>query len=386
MAFSLFNKQALIDAQRQLEQLALENKELRAENSLLMKIKEVADRKLNAEQDQNRLDQNRFNGLSAGIDSLNMIHDLVVSNAEFLGNEQASIAENQMTFDQIGTILNTISRRLGHIDVESQGTAESMSKLGSASERIATFVSVIQKIADQTNLLALNASIEAARAGDQGRGFAVVADEVRSLATQSAEASQQIAQVIGDITNQSSTVQKGIHSIADETVELAKVTENVTQTISLITNLSKGMSELILRSTTQTFIQSALLGLSVFVSKIRALAHSEFDDAELVEKIRDYEGSRLGKWYLTNPVLNPLKSDRNWERLGTYIRDMHVHAAETLEAKMTGNIPETITLLAKVEDDSKHIEDIMVQLNSVAHTLGIQMVSAAQDEDDDILF
>ena len=385
MAFSLFNKQALMDAKLQIEQLTRENNDLQAKNSLLTKIKEVADRKFHAEQDQNRLDQNRFKGLTLGIDSLNTIHDLVVSNAEFLGNEQTSIAENQMTFDQIGTILSTISRRLNHIDGEGRTTAESMEKLGSASQRIAEFVSVIQKIADQTNLLALNASIEAARAGDQGRGFAVVADEVRNLATQSAEASQHIAQVIGEITNHSAKVQKGIHSIADETIELASTTDNVTQTIALITNLSKGMSELILRSTTQTFIQSALLGLSVFVSKIRALVYSDFDDASMVDKIRDYEGSRLGKWYLTNPVLDPLKSDRNWERLGEHISEMHEHAAQALEAKLANDIERTLKFIDVVESDANRIESIMIELNAVAHSLGIQM-STVVDNDDDVLF
>ncbi|MBT2187426.1 methyl-accepting chemotaxis protein [Sphingobium nicotianae] len=82
------------------------------------------------------------------------------------------------------------------------GEAVNMSAaLSDHAQSIESILGLIRDIAGQTNLLALNATIEAARAGDAGRGFAVVAQEVKSLASQTARATDDIAQKIASIQN-----------------------------------------------------------------------------------------------------------------------------------------------------------------------------------------
>ncbi len=85
-------------------------------------------------------------------------------------------------------------------------TDQVIGEIGKQMEDIGTIVNVISSIADQTNLLALNAAIEAARAGDAGLGFAVVADEVKSLALESQQSAEKIANLIADLQKKSRAV------------------------------------------------------------------------------------------------------------------------------------------------------------------------------------
>ena len=75
---------------------------------------------------------------------------------------------------------------------EAERTNQTVRVLADSAQKIGDVVKLISAIASQTNLLALNATIEAARAGDAGKGFAVVASEVKSLASQTAQATEDI--------------------------------------------------------------------------------------------------------------------------------------------------------------------------------------------------
>ena len=91
-----------------------------------------------------------------------------------------------------------IHRMVDTIHASSREVAE----LAGKTDEIHRVVGVIRSIAEQTNLLALNASIEAARAGEAGRGFAVVADEIRKLSEHTTRSTQEIADTITAIQQQ----------------------------------------------------------------------------------------------------------------------------------------------------------------------------------------
>ncbi len=110
---------------------------------------------------------------------------------------------------------------------ETQRTSELISGLSSAAEKIGNIVQLIQAIASQTNLLALNATIEAARAGDAGKGFAIVASEVKNLASQTAQATEQIASQIATIQSATGETVAAITQFGTTVKEMAEIASAV---------------------------------------------------------------------------------------------------------------------------------------------------------------
>ncbi len=130
-------------------------------------------------------------------------------------------------------VKNTI-HAIDRLASEVQQSSDVIVRLNSDSGNIANVVNVIKSIAEQINLLALNAAIEAARAGEQGRGFAVVADSVRELAFRTAESTQEIQAMIGQLqasANQAVNAMKSSQTIAQESVTEASAAGQALQSI-----------------------------------------------------------------------------------------------------------------------------------------------------------
>ena len=115
-----------------------------------------------------------------------------------------------------------------------------MERITDNSNEIQRVIKVVDDIAFQTNLLALNAAVEAARAGQHGKGFAVVAEEVRNLASRSAKAARETADLIA---KSSLEIQRGDEIAAHTAGVFDTIVEQIRQTTDLVGGIAVASNE-----------------------------------------------------------------------------------------------------------------------------------------------
>lgn len=132
----------------------------------------------------------------------------------------------QASLQQITGLLDLVEALATHVT----GFAAAMDQVKRCSKDI-------EQIADTTNILALNATIEAMRAGDAGKTFAVVANEVKSLAGETRKATDEIATVVENLSDEAGSVIGRIEAGAKASNEAKASVASIDQTLSGVTQL-----------------------------------------------------------------------------------------------------------------------------------------------------
>lgn len=156
--------------------------------------------------------------------------------------EQSKLKSEEMmtTLDTSKTVVNNLVQGIQSLATEQEASLQDVQHLKENAHQVESIITMVGEIAEQTNLLALNASIEAARAGEHGQGFAVVAEEIRMLADESANAVQQITQLISAIQRDVTLVVEQINSHVTTSNKEAK---SGAETNDVIENMSGSVIE-----------------------------------------------------------------------------------------------------------------------------------------------
>ena len=165
--------------------------------------------------------------------------DHIRSLVDNIGNVSNSVHDSTSKTDEVEKLSRDAVQQIQEGEDKMDNLVKAMDLIREESNEIANIIEVIGGIAEQTNLLALNASIEAARAGEHGKGFAVVAGEIGTLAGSSAEAAQNITDLIHKSI---AAVNNGV-SLTGETVHMmdgiTKIWEEISSNITEITQATK---------------------------------------------------------------------------------------------------------------------------------------------------
>lgn len=189
--------------------------------------------------------QEKSQNLLKSLQRLQSVNETIKNMAENAEQAEVAIAEaTQMIETGEQTLNNTLQGMLSIQDTVKNRT-EKVIKLEESSQKVSKVTQLIGKFAAQTHLLALKASIEAARAGEEGRGFAVIADEVRDLASQSAEATADIASLVSDIQRETREL---MGFMEDEQAQITSETTSVETSrdcLSEITAITAKINQLV---------------------------------------------------------------------------------------------------------------------------------------------
>lgn len=190
------------------------------------------------------------------------IHELGATVNEIASNasQAASVAKEATLRSAEGSdVVSHAQQQITELSDELDRSTGVVESLAGQIDNISLTLDTIRSISEQTNLLALNAAIEAARAGEQGRGFAVVADEVRTLASRSANSTEEIQQVIDKLQAESKRAVEAMASGREKSEKVVEYADKANESLQQINSYIDQISDQNIQVATATEEQSSVV-------------------------------------------------------------------------------------------------------------------------------
>ncbi len=164
-----------------------------------------------------------------GVLHVNELGQLIEKDQEYAENLNNTADEVSTLKDEGMELLKDLVQKTKSSNMAAQDVLEVIINTNDSAKKIEDASQMIQNIAKQTNMLAINAAIEAARAGESGMGFAVVAEEIRRLSEQSNSFTEEISEVIQELTDKTSYAVKTMQEANKLVASQAKSVEDSNQ-------------------------------------------------------------------------------------------------------------------------------------------------------------
>jgi len=291
-------------------------------------------------------------------------------------------------------------------------TSESMTHITNEVNAISEAITIIDQIAFQTNILSLNAAVEAATAGEAGKGFAVVAQEVRNLASRSADAANDIKELvqnaiikakegqeissemingytnlntditstielIEDVANASKEQQNAISQISDTVNDLDRVTQQNASVAANINNMANANQELALGLETTIsrtkFNEKAKnqvcdIDLMFDLDSLKAdhinfknMAFSKCEDGERF-RVTTHHECKMGKW-IDNMKDEDFLSAPKWDILKDAHKKVHMMTQDTVDLYAGGyDSGQVFSVTTNVEENMNIVFDTLDEI------------------------